>query len=435
MNFNGEIASESVSRGHPDKLADQISDAVLDACLKRDARAKVACETMVKDNTVVLGGEVHGRGINTKELGLRDLVADVLVQVGYDAATFGSVDKALAYAGLAAESFELIDLLGEQSQNIRDGVDQTDSSIGAGDQGFVYGYACNDTPELMPAPIHYCQRMMRAYHQLLAKRRGNGGSWMRPDAKCQLVFRYRDGRPVSISSVTFSAQHAPFDDGQTPAADAKLDKDSPSAAMQADIVESIIRPTLPAELLSDELKTDLDRLDLDPRRDPRCLFINPTRSFVTGGPKGDAGLTGRKIIVDTYGGLAHHGGGAFSGKDATKVDRSAAYMARCIAKALVAADLCERCEVMIGYVIGYADPVAVHVNPGGECRASAEELSALVRKEVKLSPKDIIDHLDLDRPIFSSTAAHGHFGQGLEEDHSWENTELAARFADLARAS
>ncbi|MCH9663360.1 MAG: methionine adenosyltransferase [Gammaproteobacteria bacterium] len=436
MNFTGEIASESVARGHPDKLADQISDAVLDACLRLDTNAKVACECFVKDNKIVVGGEIHSRKFGIADLDIRAQVQRVLEEVGYSAAVFGSVENALCYAGVAAESFELIDLLGEQSQNIRVGVEKSNDSIGAGDQGFVYGYACNDTPALMPAPVHYCQRMMRLYHKLLKSRSSETDwrGWPRPDAKCQLTFRYRDGVPVEITGVTVSAQHAPLQDTDSCGAEAVLKPDSEIARMQSDIVDNIIRPALPDNLIGDDLRAELDGLDLDPGRSGRRLFINPTRSFTTGGPKGDAGLTGRKIIVDTYGGLAHHGGGAFSGKDPTKVDRSAAYMARHIAKNLVAAQACERCEVMIGYVIGFAEPVAVHVNSHGGQAGDNSALAAMVKKEFDLSPRRIIEHLDLRRPIFSSTACYGHFGQD-EDSHSWEYTTAAHRFNSSTNAA
>jgi S-adenosylmethionine synthetase len=376
---NGLFSSESVSEGHPDKLADRISDAILDEFLRHDPSARVACETLLADQCVVVAGEFKTRSPDTfravRERAVT-IVSDVLRDAGYrDSAT-----------GIDPDRCEIQVRFNGQSADINQGVDREDGVIGAGDQGLMFGYACDDTPELMPAPIVFAHRLVR----LQAKLRRNGVlPWLGPDAKSQVSFRYEEGRPVAIEAVVLSTQH-----------DADVDTETLREAVSREIIDAVI----PAHLRADNYRE----------------LINPTGRFVIGGPKGDAGLTGRKIIVDTYGGAAPHGGGAFSGKDPSKVDRSAAYMARFLAKQVVARGWSNRALVQLAYAIGVAEPVSFLVEAEGVSRArSAEIVDALVR-EFDLTPAGIIRCLDLQRPIYYPTAAYGHFGRD-DLDLPWES--------------
>ena len=394
------MTSESVARGHPDKLADQISDSILDACLAQDAKARVACDCLVKDKHVFLAGEIGASVFGHKDINYHDCVQKTLDSIGYSPDVFGGGSQALTHAGIVSTDFALHDHLGQQSMDINQGVDRADGEIGAGDQGMMYGYACSETPTLMPAPIYYCQEMMKLYDGLVHDKNS-----LRPDGKCQLTIRYDNGQPLEIVNVAVSAHHAAL------ASKADL------ADLQKLIVDQVILPVLPQNMIDPELEKILQNIDLGQR-----LFINPTGNFVTGGPKGDAGLTGRKIIVDTYGGFAHHGGGAFSGKDPSKVDRSGAYIARNIAKTIVAAKIYRRCEIMLSYVIGIKDPVALHINSFGEKPETMTEIESLIRQHFQLTPKKIIEYLDLGKPIYSQTAQFGHFGK---PEFSWEKTDQA----------
>lgn len=372
------FTSESVSEGHPDKMCDQISDAILDALLSQDKHARVACETLVKSGMVFLAGEVSTSAWVDVEALTRGVVNDI----GYN-------DASLCFDG---NTCAVINAIGKQSSDIAMGVDEkTDKKLGAGDQGLMFGYACNETDVLMPAPITYSHRLMRQQ----ANCRKNGKlSWLRPDAKAQLTFRYDNHKPVAIDAVVLSTQHAP--------------EISPAELTEA-VMEEIIKPVLPAEWLHRDTK----------------YFINPTGRFVIGGPVGDCGLTGRKIIVDTYGGMARHGGGAFSGKDPSKVDRSAAYAARYVAKNIVAAGLAERCEVQVSYAIGIPDPVSINVDTFGTHTIPENHIAELVAKHFDLSVQGIINSLDLLRPIYRDTAAYGHFGRSNPQ-FTWEQTDKAA---------
>ena len=376
---NGLFSSESVSEGHPDKLADRISDAVLDEFLRHDPSARVACETLLSDQCVVVAGEFKTRTPETfravREKAVT-IVADVLRDAGYrDGAT-----------GIDPERCEIQVRFNGQSADINQGVDRKDGVIGAGDQGLMFGYACDDTPELMPAPIVFAHRLVRRQ----AKLRRNGVlPWLGPDAKSQVTFRSKDGRPVAIEAVVLSTQH-----------DAEVDPEALRAAVSREIIDAVI----PAELRAANYRE----------------LINPTGRFVTGGPKGDTGLTGRKIIVDTYGGAAPHGGGAFSGKDPSKVDRSAAYMARFLAKQVVARGWSNRALVQIAYAIGVAEPVSFLVEAEGVTRARSAEIVDTLRREFDLTPAGIIRCLDLQRPIYYPTAAYGHFGRD-DLDLPWES--------------
>lgn len=367
---NGLFSSESVSEGHPDKLADRISDAVLDEFLRHDPSARVACETLLADQCVVVAGEFKTRTPETfravRERAVT-IVSDVLRDAGYrDSAT-----------GIDPERCEIQVRFNGQSADINQGVDRSDGVIGAGDQGLMFGYACDDTPELMPAPIVFAHRLVRRQ----AKLRRNGVlPWLGPDAKSQVTFRYEEGQPVSIEAVVLSTQH-----------DAGIDTESLRAAVSREIIDAVI----PAGLRSADYRE----------------LINPTGRFVTGGPKGDTGLTGRKIIVDTYGGAAPHGGGAFSGKDPSKVDRSAAYMARFLAKQVVARGWSKRALVQLAYAIGVAEPVSFLVEAEGVSRSRSAEIVDALRREFDLTPAGIIRSLDLQRPIYYPTAAYGHFGR------------------------
>lgn len=370
------FTSESVSEGHPDKIADQISDAVLDAILEQDPNARVACETYVKTGMVLVGGEITTQAwVDIEEL-TRNTVRDI-----------GYVHSDM---GFDADSCAVLNAIGKQSPDINQGVDRaTREEQGAGDQGLMFGYASNETDVLMPAPITYAHRLV----QRQAEVRKNGTlPWLRPDAKSQLTFVYEDGKPVAIDAVVLSTQHA---EGVS------------QADLREAVIETIIKPVLPEEWFP---------------QDASRIFINPTGKFVIGGPMGDCGLTGRKIIVDTYGGMARHGGGAFSGKDPSKVDRSAAYAARYVAKNLVAAGLAERCEIQVSYAIGVAEPTSISIETFGTSPYSEAQLIALVRKHFDLRPYGLIQMLDLERPIYLQTAAYGHFGRN---ELPWEKTDKA----------
>lgn len=377
------FTSESVSEGHPDKVADQISDAVVDALLAQDPRSRVACETMVKTGMVILAGEITTDAwVDTEEL-----VRKVVDEIGYNHCD----------VGFDAATCAVISAIGKQSGDIAMGVDESeDHEQGAGDQGLMFGYACNDTDVLMPAPITYAHRLV----QRQAEVRKNGTlPWLRPDAKSQLTFRYENNQPVGIEAVVLSTQHDP---------------DIGMQAMYEAVMDEIIKPVLPAEWL-DQCKQE-------------HIHINPTGRFVIGGPVGDCGLTGRKIIVDTYGGMAKHGGGAFSGKDPSKVDRSATYAARYVAKNIVAAGLADRCEIQVSYAIGVAEPTSISVETFGTGKISDDKLVALVREHFDLRPKGLIAMLDLLRPIYQKTAAYGHFGR-TENSFTWEKTDRAQALA------
>jgi S-adenosylmethionine synthetase len=367
---NGLFSSESVSEGHPDKLADRISDAILDEFLRHEPTARVACETLLADQCVVVAGEFKTRRPETfrqvRERAVA-IVADVLRDAGYNNAA----------TGIDPERCEIQVRFNGQSADINQGVDRDDGVLGAGDQGLMFGYACDETPELMPAPIVYAHRLVRKQAEL---RRSGALGWLAPDAKSQVTFRYEDGRPVAIEAVVLSTQH-----------DADVDIDTLRTAVSREIIDAVI----PANLRSAGYRE----------------LINPTGRFVTGGPKGDTGLTGRKIIVDTYGGAAPHGGGAFSGKDPSKVDRSAAYMARFLAKQVVARGWAKRALVQLAYAIGVAEPVSFAVETYGTEVDPRQDIAAQLAKEFDLRPQGIIDMLDLLRPIYYPTAAYGHFGR------------------------
>ncbi|MBI2889695.1 MAG: methionine adenosyltransferase [Nitrospirae bacterium] len=371
------FTSESVTEGHPDKIADQISDAVLDAAISQDPRSRVACETMVKDNLVIVGGEITTQA----HLEYAKIVRQTIREIGYD-----HMDK-----GLDWKSCSILNVVGQQSRDIAQGVDRKDEDEqGAGDQGLMFGFACDETRSLMPLPIDLA-------HQLslrLSQTRKNGTlPFLRPDGKSQTTVHYQNGKPLHVTTVVIAAQH-----------DDKIgDKELRDA-----ITEHVIRPVIPQEFWSKEIK----------------IYINPTGRFVTGGPAGDCGVTGRKIIVDTYGGYARHGGGAFSGKDPSKVDRSAAYMARHVAKNVVAAGLAKKCEVQLAYVIGVADPVSVRVDTFGTEATDPEKISHAIRETFPLRPARIIKYLDLLRPIYRSTASYGHFGRE-NQGFTWEKTDRA----------
>jgi S-adenosylmethionine synthetase len=366
------FTSESVTEGHPDKIADQISDAVLDAILEQDATGRVACETLVTTGLAVIAGEITTKAtINYKKI-----VRDTIQEIGYDDASFG----------YDANTCSVIDAVGTQSPDIAQGVD----TGGAGDQGLMFGFACNETPELMPLPIQLAHNLTK---KLSDVRRSGELPYLRPDGKSQVTIEYRDGHPFRVEAIVISTQHS---------------DDVTTEQLRKDVTEKIIKTTVPADLLDENTK----------------FHINPTGRFVIGGPMGDAGVTGRKIIVDTYGGYAPHGGGAFSGKDPTKVDRSAAYMARYIAKNIVAAGLAEKCTVQLAYAIGVAEPVSVYVDTHGTGKVDEDKLSEAVRKNFELTPKGIIETLDLRRPIFKETARFGHFGR-TGEQFTWEKTDKA----------
>ena len=374
------FTSESVSEGHPDKVADQISDSVLDAILAEDPPARVACETLVSTGLVVISGEITTKA----HINYREIAQDTVRRIGYDNSEIGFDYKSCA----------ILTAINRQSPDIAQGVNEgqgIDLDQGAGDQGLMFGYACNETATLMPLPIHYAHRIMQRQAEV---RRDGRLPWLRPDAKSQLTVRYVDGKPTSIDTIVVSTQHDP---------------DVSHAQISEAVIEEVIKPVLPKELLTANTR----------------YLVNPTGRFVVGGPHGDCGLTGRKIIVDTYGGAARHGGGAFSGKDPSKVDRSAAYAARYVAKNVVAAGLAERCEVQVAYAIGVARPVSLMVNTFGTGRISDERIVELISRNFDLRPKGIIQSLNLLRPIYRKTAAYGHFGRE-EPEFSWEATDKAA---------
>jgi S-adenosylmethionine synthetase len=381
------FTSESVSEGHPDKVADQISDAVLDAILAKDTRARVAAETLVTTGLVVMAGEIT---TVAHDVDFQQVARDTIKSIGYDNTEYG-----IDYKGCA-----VMVCYDKQSPDIAQGVDEgrgIDLDQGAGDQGLMFGYACDETPQLMPLPIHLSHRMVERQAEL---RRDGRLPWLRPDAKSQVTIKYVNGRPQAIDTVVLSTQHAP---------------DVTHEQLSEGVIEEIIKPVLPKELVKGEIK----------------YLVNPTGRFVVGGPHGDCGLTGRKIIVDTYGGAAPHGGGAFSGKDPSKVDRSAAYAARYVAKNVVAAGLASKCLVQVAYAIGVAKPVSVMVSTYGTGKMSDEALSKLVATTFDLRPKAIIQTLNLLRPIYRKTAAYGHFGRE-EPEFTWEATDKALALKQAA---
>ena len=373
------FTSESVSEGHPDKMADQISDAVLDAMLAQDPRSRVACETLVNTGLAVIAGEVT----SSAQVDLAQTVRDTIADIGYTSSEMG----------FDAASCAVMVTLDKQSPDIAQGVNEgegLDRDQGAGDQGLMFGFACNETDVLMPFPITYSHRLVKRQAEV---RKSGKLSWLRPDAKSQVSVRYEDGKPVSIDTVVLSTQHS---------------EDVDHATLSEAVIEEIIRPVLPADMITAKTR----------------FLVNPTGRFVIGGPHGDCGLTGRKIIVDTYGGSAHHGGGAFSGKDPSKVDRSAAYAMRYVAKNVVAAGLADRCEVQVAYAIGVAEPVSLMVNTSGTAVIPEEKIEALIREHFDLRPKGIIEDLDLLRPIYRPSAAYGHFGRD-DAGFPWEETDKA----------
>tara|TARA_R110001599_G_scaffold17243_14_gene69267 strand:- start:9811 stop:10974 length:1164 start_codon:yes stop_codon:yes gene_type:complete len=372
------FTSESVSEGHPDKIADQVSDAILDAILAKDPEARVACETLVKTGMVLVAGEVR----TNAWVDIEEIARGVIREIGYNSSDMG----------FDWESCAVMNAIGKQSAEIAMGVDEADEhEQGAGDQGLMFGFATNETDVLMPAPITYAHRLVKRQAEV----RKNGTlDFLRPDAKSQVTFRYNEnGKPCAIDAVVLSTQHS---------------KSIKQADLREAVMEEIIKPVLPAEWLSKDTK----------------YFINPTGQFIIGGPVGDCGLTGRKIIVDTYGGMARHGGGAFSGKDPSKVDRSAAYAGRYVAKNIVAAGLADKCEIQISYAIGVAEPTSISINTFGTGKVSDSVISQLVREHFELRPAGLIKMLDLKRPIYLPTAAYGHFGRE-DENFTWEKTDKA----------
>ena len=371
------FTSESVSEGHPDKVADQISDAVLDAILAQDKTARVAAETLVSTGLVVMAGEITTSAV----VDFQHVAREAIRRIGYDNTEYG-----IDYKGCA-----VLVAYDKQSPDIKQGVDRAQDdplNQGAGDQGLMFGYACDETPQLMPLPIYLAHRLMERQSNL---RRDGRLPWLRPDAKSQVTVRYRDGKPDAIDTVLLSTQHAP---------------DVTIESVREGVIEEIVKPVLPRHMVKGEIK----------------YLVNPTGRFVVGGPQGDCGLTGRKIIVDTYGGAAHHGGGAFSGKDPSKVDRSAAYAARYVAKNIVAAGLASKCEIQVSYAIGVARPTSVMVTTFGTGKVADEKLAELVQRHFDLRPRGIIQMLDLLRPVYGKTAAYGHFGRE-EPEFTWERSD------------
>jgi S-adenosylmethionine synthetase len=378
------FTSESVSEGHPDKMADQISDAVLDAILEKDPQARVAAETMIKTGFLIVAGEVT----TNAWIDLEELAREVVLDIGYTDSTMGFDGRTCG----------IINAIGKQSSDIAQGVDREDPrSQGAGDQGMMFGYASNETDVLMPAPITFSHRLVKRQAEV---RKSGELNWLRPDAKSQVTFAYDDNKPVGIEAVVLSTQHSP---------------DVSNEDLREGVMESIIKPVLPAEWLNKQTK----------------YHINPTGRFEIGGPQGDCGLTGRKIIVDTYGGMARHGGGAFSGKDPSKVDRSAAYASRYVAKNIVAAGLADRCEVQVSYAIGVAEPTSISVDTFNTGKISEDQITRLIRDQFDLTPYGIMEMLDLLKPIYRATAAYGHFGR---EEFSWERTDRADALRGAAAA-
>ena len=381
------FTSEAVSMGHPDKLADQISDGILDALFAKDPHSRVACETMVTTGIAIVAGEITTKAVIDYPAVVRQVIRDV-----------GYVDDKM---GICAETCAVMLSIDRQSPDIAMGVNEDAAKgkdIGAGDQGLMFGYACNDTPELMPLPISLSHHIL---NRLTEARQKGEVNWLRPDSKSQVTVEYDGHKPVRIDTIVVSTQHAP---------------EVSQAEIRKFVIEKIVRPLLPKHLVNGEI----------------TYHVNPTGRFEIGGPQGDCGLTGRKIIVDTYGGWARHGGGAFSGKDPTKVDRSAAYMARHVAKNIVAAGLADRCEVQLAYAIGVAEPVSVLVDTEGTGKVADERLCALVRRVFPLTPSKIIKYLDLRRPIYRKTASGGHFGRN-DPDFTWEKTDRAAELAAAAK--
>lgn len=386
MSHSYLFTSESVSEGHPDKISDQISDAVLDAILEQDTKCRVACETLVKTGMVLVAGEVT----TSAWVDIEDLVRNTVLEIGYS-------DSDMGFDGA---SCAVINALGKQSPDIAQGVDRDDEEQqGAGDQGLMFGYASNETEVLMPAPITYAHRLVRRQAEV---RKSGVLPWLRPDAKSQVTFVYEDDKPVAVDAVVLSSQHH---------------ADISMSDLREGVMEEIIKPVLPASLLSKQTQ----------------FHINPTGRFEIGGPMGDCGLTGRKIIVDTYGGSARHGGGAFSGKDPSKVDRSAAYACRYVAKNIVAAGLADRCEIQVSYAIGVAEPTSISAHTFGTGKISEDRLTTLIRDNFDLRPYGILKMLDLIRPIYKPTAAYGHFGRE-DIDLSWERTDKAEALRGAAAA-
>jgi S-adenosylmethionine synthetase len=384
MSTTRVFTSESVSEGHPDKMADQISDAILDAILEQDTSARVACETMVKTGMVVLAGEIT----TSAQIEYENIVRNTVNSIGYDNSD----------VGFDGHNCAVLNALGKQSVDIAQGVDRTSKEEqGAGDQGMMFGYASNETDVLMPAPVTYSHRLVQKQSEV---RKSGKLSWLRPDAKSQVTFVYEDDKPTGINAVVLSTQHDP---------DIRL------SDLQEAVMEEIIKPTLPEKWLSKDTK----------------YHINPTGNFEIGGPVGDCGLTGRKIIVDTYGGMARHGGGAFSGKDPSKVDRSAAYAGRYVAKNVVASGLAERCEIQISYAIGVAQPTSVSIDTFGTGKISDSKIEDVVQDVFDLRPYGIVTMLDLLHPIYQATAAYGHFGRDGDSFH-WERTDKASEIKDRA---
>jgi S-adenosylmethionine synthetase len=394
------FTSESVSEGHPDKVCDHISDAVLDALIAQDPNSRVACESLVTTDLIVVSGEITSKGKIDYEAIARKTVAEI-----------GYVDETI---GFSAKTAKFNCHVHSQSPDIAMGVNEgsgLDKEQGAGDQGMMFGYACNETPELMPLPIQLSHQLVRRQSEV---RRAGTIAWLRPDAKSQVTVQYDgDWKPVRIHTVVLSTQHAPLFGGDNPTAE-ELVKEHDEIRKQ--IIEHVINPILPAHLVDKDL----------------IIHVNPTGRFVVGGPHGDTGLTGRKIIVDTYGGMGRHGGGAFSGKDPSKVDRSAAYMARWIAKNIVAGGAAERCEVQLSYAIGVAQPTSINVNTFGTGKVSEDALIEAIRATFNMTPRGIVTSLDLKRPIYQKTAAYGHFGRELPE-FTWESTPHKGVFAALVK--
>ncbi|MBI5507730.1 MAG: methionine adenosyltransferase [Deltaproteobacteria bacterium] len=378
------FTSESVTEGHPDKVADQISDAILDEILRQDKRGRVACETLVKTGMAVIAGEIT----TSCYADMPAVVRSTIKEIGYTSSDMG----------FDWETCAVLTAIEKQSPDIAMGVDKDDKKEqGAGDQGMMFGFACDETDQLMPAPIHYAHKLTR---KLAEVRKNDRLPFLRPDGKSQVTFNYVDGRPSKVTTVVLSTQHSP---------DIEIDE------LRDAVIDEVIKKVIPASLCDPKIR----------------YFINPTGRFVIGGPMGDAGVTGRKIIVDTYGGMGRHGGGAFSGKDPSKVDRSAAYFARYIAKNIVAAGLAARCEVQLAYAIGIAEPVSIMVDTFGTGTASDDKIEAAVRREFSAKPASIIERLDLLRPIYRKTAAYGHFGRS-EPEFRWERTDAAARLKEYA---
>jgi len=380
------FTSESVAEGHPDKVADKISDSVLDAILEQDPKARVACETMVKTGMAIVSGEIT----TTAWVDIEDLVRNVLLETGYD-----DSDK-----GINGKSCSVLNAIGKQSPDINQGVDRSENTedLGAGDQGIMFGYATNETPTLMPATLHYSHALMQKQADL---RKSGKIKWLRPDAKAQVTIAYEDDKPKHIDTIVLSTQH---------------DESISLKDLKEAVVEEIVKTTIPQELITKETK----------------FHINPTGKFIIGGPQGDCGLTGRKIIVDTYGGAAHHGGGAFSGKDPSKVDRSAAYMGRYIAKNIVAAGLAYKCEVQLAFAIGVPHPVAIMANTFGTGKVSDSEIESIIKANFDLRVGKIIENLDLLRPIYAKTSNYGHFGREIPE-FTWEKTDQASKLGFILK--